>query len=417
MRLWSYREVAVCSFQTARELEARGVGKGDRVLLWGENCAEWVAGWFACALRGAIAVPMDNVAAPDFALRVTTQVGARLGLISQKHIGQIAELPVLELEDLRAQVSRHTIQTYSAVPVGPGDPLEIIFTSGTTADPKGVVLSHGNVLANIAPLEAEMQKYRKYERWVHPVRFLNLLPLSHVFGQFLGIFLPQLVAGTVIFQESLSPTEVAHTIRRERVSVLVAVPRMLQSLMEKVRRDEEDASRKEAFQRDFRRSEGKHFLRRWWIFRHAHRQFGWKFWAMISGGAALDRETEEFWGRLGFAVIQGYGLTETTSLISVNHPFKLGRGSIGKVLPGRELKLAEDGEILVRGGGVASGYWDGGHRGHGCPREPVLQRPQEGSAGHTRRNERLSPGSGGGAAGQAGGAGLRDCSAGAERER
>ena len=88
------------------------------------------------------------------------------------------------------------------------------------------------------------------------------------------------------------------------------------------------------------------------------RQFGWKFWAFICGGAALDAETEEFWDRLGYAAIQGYGLTETTSLISVNHPFKLGKGSIGKVLPGREVKLAEDGEILIRGGGVAAGYWD-----------------------------------------------------------
>ena len=75
--------------------------------------------------------------------------------------------------------------------------------------------------------------------------------------------------------------------------------------------------------------------------------------------AALDRETEEFWGRLGYAVIQGYGLTETTSLISVNHPFHLGKGSIGKVLAGREVKLAPDGEILVRGSGIAAGYWNG----------------------------------------------------------
>jgi long-chain acyl-CoA synthetase len=95
------------------------------------------------------------------------------------------------------------------------------------------------------------------------------------------------------------------------------------------------------------------------MFRRIRRQFGWKFWAFICGGAALDRPTEEFWGRLGYAVIQGYGLTETTSLITVNHPFKLGHGSIGKVLPGREMKLAADGEILVRGGGVASSYVSG----------------------------------------------------------
>src|ERR1041384_3004746 len=204
-----------------------------------------------------------------------------------------------------------------------------------------------------------MQKYLKYDRLVHPVRFLNLLPLSHVFGQFLGIFLPQLMGGTVIFQDSLGPSEIVTTIRRERVSVLVAVPRMLQSLKGKVERDSEQEGDLAHFRRKLEDAEGKRFLRRWWIFRRVHRQFGWKFWAFVCGGAALDGVTEEFWGRLGYAVIQGYGLTETTSLISVNHPFKLGRGSIGKVLPGREMKLAPDGEILVRGENIASGYWQG----------------------------------------------------------
>jgi long-chain acyl-CoA synthetase len=150
-----------------------------------------------------------------------------------------------------------------------------------------------------------------------------------------------------------------NTIRRERVSVLVSVPRVLQSLQQKVERDLEDRGEIEEFRQRFTTSEKQHFLQRWWTFRKIRRQFGWKFWAFISGGASLDTETEEFWGRLGYAVIQGYGLTETTSLISVNHPFRLGKGSIGKVLPGREVKLADDGEILVRGGGVASGYWDG----------------------------------------------------------
>jgi long-chain acyl-CoA synthetase len=238
------------------------------------------------------------------------------------------------------------------------DVLQIVFTSGTTADPKGVVITHGNVLANIDPLEKEIRAYLSYERFVHPVRFLNLLPLSHVFGQFLGMFLPPLMGGTVIFQNELKPSEVMNTIRRERVSVLVSVPRVLQSLKHKVERDMEDHGQREKFRERFMEAKDKHFLRRWWIFRAIRRQFGWKFLAFISGGAALDSGTEEFWGRLGYAVIQGYGLTETTSLISVNHPFRLGKGSIGKVLPGREVKLAEDGEILVRGGGVASGYWN-----------------------------------------------------------
>jgi len=357
---WSYGQVAGLAFQFARELEARGIAKGERVLIWGENCAEWVAAFLGCALLGVIAVPMDDAATDDFALRVTREVGVRLMVCSREHLQSADGVPLLILEELRANLAARAALPRETVLVAPSDPLEIIFTSGTTAEPKGVVITHGNVLSNTAPLETEIRKYLKYERWVHPVRFLNLLPLSHVFGQFLGMFLPPLMAGTVIFQGSLGPSEVLRTIRRERVSVLVAVPRMLQSLKEKVERDEEDAGRSNAFRARFTKAEGEKFLRRGWIFRRLHRRFGWKFWALISGGAALDQETEEFWNRTGFAVIQGYGLTETTSLVSVNHPFKLGKGSIGKVLPGREVKLAEDGEILVRGGGVAAGYWSAG---------------------------------------------------------
>ncbi|HEV2467646.1 MAG TPA: AMP-binding protein, partial [Candidatus Sulfotelmatobacter sp.] len=300
-------------------------------------------------------------ASADFAGRVAQQVGARLLIGSRRHVaegpGGDHSVPRLTLEDLVTTLSSRPATPFS-VAIARDAILQTVFTSGTTADPKGVVITHGNVLANIDPLQREMRGYLKYEKWVHPVRFLNLLPLSHVFGQFLGMYLPPLLGGTVIFQDDLNPTEVIRTIRQERVSVLVSVPRVLQSLKQKVERDLESAGRSAAFRKRFASAEGKHFLRRWCIFRGIRRQFGWKFWAFISGGAALDRETEEFWGRLGFAVIQGYGLTETTSLISVNHPFRLGKGSIGKVLPGREVKLAEDGEILVRGGGVASGYWE-----------------------------------------------------------
>jgi long-chain acyl-CoA synthetase len=355
---WSYRQVAETAFQFARELEKRGIDKGERVLLWGPNSAEWVAAFFGCALRGAIVVPIDEAGAVDFAQRINQQVDGRLMVCSREH-AQANSIPVLVLEDLPEALSSHSSNPYDAASIGSADVLEIVFTSGTTAEPKGVVITHGNVLGNIAPLEAEIKKYLKYERLFHPVRFLNLLPLSHMFGQFLGIFLPQLMGGTVLFQAALKPGEVIRTIRREGVSVLVAVPRMLQSLKEKIERDLEDEGKLDQFRRQFPAAEGKHFLHRWWIFRHVHRRFGWKFWAFISGGAALDRVTEEFWGRLGYAAIQGYGLTETTSIVSVNHPFRLGKGSIGKVLAGREVKLGADGEILVRGNGVAAGYWTG----------------------------------------------------------
>jgi long-chain acyl-CoA synthetase len=357
----TYGEVLEMALGFARELESRGIAKGDRVMLWGQNTAEWVAAFFGCALRGVIVVPMDDNSAVDFAMRVLQQVSGKLLVISQRHLhecaGAASTITTLKLEDI-PQPRNPESAAPPEIALGRNDILQIVFTSGTTAEPKGVIITHGNVLANIAPLEQEMRAYLKYERFVHPLRFLNLLPLSHVFGQFLGMFLPPLLGGTVIFQEELKPSEVLNTIRRERVSVAVTVPRVLQSLKQKIERDLEHVGKAPAFRRRFHSAGSQHFLRRWWTFRVIRRQFGWTFWAFISGGAALDAETEEFWGRLGYAVIQGYGLTETTSLISVNHPFRLGKGSIGKVLPGREVKLAEDGEILVRGGGVTSGYWN-----------------------------------------------------------
>lgn len=371
MEWFTYGQVVETALGFAGELSARGLVKGDRVLLWGENSAEWVSAFFGCAISGIVVVPMDDGASLNFAHRVATQVDAKLRICSRKRAGEAVGNAGIVLEEINNPIppkesKKWSSREQSGAALTRDDILQIVFTSGTTAEPKGVVITHGNVLANIEPIEREMLPYMKYERWVHPVRFLNLLPLSHVFGQFLGMFLPPLLGGTVIFQEEFKPSEIVNTIRRERVSVLVTVPRVLQSLKQKIERDLDANRELAAFRLRFRGAEGKHFLHRWWIFRRIRCQFGWKFWAFICGGAALDSETEEFWDRLGYAAIQGYGLTETTSLISVNHPFKLGKRSIGKVLPGRNVKLAEDGEILVQGGGVAAGFWDGRGEHRAC---------------------------------------------------
>ena len=237
MEWWSYGQVLETAFRFARELESRNIRKGDRVMLWGKNSAEWVAAFFGCALAGAVVVPMDQAASVDFAMRVLGHAEAKLLVCSREH----ADLPSpreletapLILEDLARTLSHHSAASISAPMIGRDDILQIVFTSGTTAEPKGVLITHGNVLANIAPLEQEMRRYLKYERFVHPIRFLSLLPLSHVFGQFLGMFLPPLLGATVIFQEELKPSEIMSTIRHERVSVLVSVPRVLQSLKKK----------------------------------------------------------------------------------------------------------------------------------------------------------------------------------------
>jgi long-chain acyl-CoA synthetase len=353
--------VAAAARRFARELEARGVSKGERVIVWAANGPEWVAAFFGCTLRGAVVVPLDVESAPDFVSRVAGQTRARLVLLGQetRHAGAALGLPSLALEELEETVAQHDAGAYEAE-INPDDIVEIIYTSGTTAEPRGVVLTHRNLLANLEPLEKEAQKYLRYERLVHPIRFLSLLPLSHVFGQFMGVFVPQLLGGEVVFQDSLNPSEVVETIKRHRVSVAVAVPRMLDTLREHVERQEASAGRADRFRRELEEAGKVHPFMRLWKFRRIHRRFGWRFWAFVSGGATLQEETETFWRRLGFPVLQGYGMTETASLITVNHPFKSGRGSVGKILPGQEVKLGEGGEILVRGANVSPGYWKDG---------------------------------------------------------
>jgi len=357
MERWSYAELLDTASRFARELGRRGIGKGERILLWGEDSPEWVAAFLGCALSGVVAVPIDRSSAPEFVARVAAQVHPRLALAGRDQPAANIAPEILMLEELRETVAALPAEPLPQAGLARDDTLEIVFTSGTTAEPRGVVISHGNFLANLEPLETEIRKYDRYERWVHPLRFLNLLPLSHLFGQFMGIFVPPLLGGTILLLDTLNPGEVLRVIRRERVSVLVTVPRLLESLRDKIERDLEAEGRLERFHRDFAQAEKEHFLRRWWRFRRIRRRFGWKFWAFISGGAALAESVDKFWTRLGYAVIQGYGLTETASLVSVQHPFRLARGSIGKALPGREIKLSDSGEILVRGESVAKGYW------------------------------------------------------------
>lgn len=358
MESWTYAQVGAQANRVARELEVRGLGKGDAALLWGHNSAEWICAFLGCVLRGVVVVPIDHGSTLEFAERVAREVKAKLTFRAQAH-PEVASIPSLSFESLAEVISSRDASSYPSPQLSRQDTLEIIFTSGTTAEPRGVVISHGNILANIERLEQEILKYLRYEWLVHPIRFLNLLPLSHVFGQMLGVFIPPMLHGIAVFTDSLKPSDLVDTIRQERVSVLVAVPRFIESLQREVERHEERGGELETFRSNFVKTK-QHFLIRWWRFRRVHKHFGWKFWAFISGGAALPEHTETFWNRLGYAVIQGYGMTETASLISLNHPFRSARGSIGKIFPGMEVRVDDNGEILVRGESVAKAYQHGG---------------------------------------------------------
>jgi long-chain acyl-CoA synthetase len=349
----TYGQLANLAGRFATELDRRNIVAGDRIILWGENSAEWIAAFFGCLLRGVIAVPLDAAGSADFASRVVKDVSPKLIAGDRSLLDSIDDIPHIPFSELTTQLPAHPNFTVSEA-VNAQTPFQIIFTSGTTADPKGVVISHHNVLASLQPIEDEMAKYLKYERLVHPLRFLHSVPLSHVFGQFMGLWTPPLLAAEIHFAEQLEPARMTELIRRERISVLIAVPRVLHLLHTHL------LNQFASLANNLKSAKGLSVWKRWWIFRRVHRALGFKFWAVISGGATLPSDLEDFWNTLGFALIQGYGMTETTALVTLNHPFRIGHGTIGKALPGREVRITDEGEILVRGDMLSSATWQGG---------------------------------------------------------
>jgi long-chain acyl-CoA synthetase len=350
----SYARLADLSARCALAFDQRGLKPGDRVLLWGNNSVEWVAAFFGCILRGIVAVPLDAAGSLELARRVVVEVQPRLlvgDLVLLEKLN--AGIPLLGFDGFPTGLPAADDSGYTPAPgLSRETPLQIIFTSGTTGDPKGIVHTHGNVLASLDPLEKEIGKYLRYVRLVHPLRILHTLPLSHVFGQFMGLWVPSLLVAEVHFEDRLQAPRLARLLHQERISVLAAVPRVLDLMRAWV------LSEWPGF--DIAAGRGEPVWKRWWRFRALHRRLGFKFWAFVCGGASLPADLESFWTTAGFALIQGYGMTETTALVTLNHPFKIARGSIGKPLAGREVKIGDDGEILVRGDSIAAQVWQHG---------------------------------------------------------
>jgi long-chain acyl-CoA synthetase len=345
---YSYRDTADRARAFASRLHDEGITRGQHVVIWSENRPEWIVALWGCLLRGVVLVPIDYRASADFLRRVAAIVAARAIIIGDavSDPGGV-DAPVWKIT---AATSGNAERAVPAIEHGPDDVAEVIFTSGATSAPKGVVLTHRNILANIIPIEREIAKYRKYARPFLPIRFLNLLPLSHMFGQAMATFVPPLLSGVVVFNRTFAPDEIVTQIRRRRISVLVCVPKILEVLRDYMLTAAPETATP---------PEGKtHWMKRWWLYRRAHRMFGLKFWAMVVGAAPLDPDAEAFWGRLGFLVVQGYGLTETAPIVTLNHPFHAARGAVGKPIGGVEVRIADDGEILVRGENVTTGYFN-----------------------------------------------------------
>jgi long-chain acyl-CoA synthetase len=342
----TYTETASRAAAFARRLRESGIGKGERLVFWGENRPEWVIAVWGCLLEGVIAVPVDFRSSPAVAGNITTITNARALLIGPGlHPPEGLNCQIWPFTELLTAANSQS-DSFAAAP--PDQVAEILFTSGATGEPRGVTITHRNILANLKPIDHEIDKYRKYMGPFSPIRFLNLLPLSHMFGQSMAALIPPMIAGEVYFQPGYAPGEAARLIRHRRISVMVCVPQMLDLLREYIIA---------AFPEAKEPAHAKKWYGRWWQFRRIHRHFGWKFWAFVVGAAALDPGLEEFWGKLGYVVIQGYGLTETAPVATLNHPFHASKGSVGKPIGGVEIRIAEDGEVLLRGENVTPGYY------------------------------------------------------------
>jgi long-chain acyl-CoA synthetase len=345
---YNYAQIGKAARRFAARLSENYIQKGDKVIFWSENRPEWVAAFWGCVLAGVIVVPIDYRASLLFLRHVHDVVDARLILIGEEVqlTAWKGQPRVWRLGDLEWTATDCEVPS---VLIDKNDVVEIVFTSGATGEPKGVLITHRNILANIVSPAKIVSGYRKWFRPVLPLRFLNLIPLSHMFGQALTMFILPLIPGTAVFMRGYSPHEVTRQVRTRRVSVLVAVPKILEVLQKHILRQFPETANPPP--------DASHWIFRWWRYRRVHLSLGWKFWAFIVGAAPLAKEVEEFWSRLGFAVIQGYGLTETAPVVAFNNPFDIKEGTVGKPVAGVEVKIAPDGEIVVQGESVTSGYY------------------------------------------------------------
>ncbi|HYB89977.1 MAG TPA: AMP-binding protein [Candidatus Binataceae bacterium] len=364
----TYRELRDKAHRAALLLARRSVKPGDRVLLIGENSPDWVLAFFAIICAGAVAVPLDHlasaeelapickIAAPRAAIR-SAGVARRLGAGISAAAPEIIEIDPAELT--RPFVLNHKLEP----PPAPERRMlaSIVFTSGTTGAPKGVMLTHGNFASEVAmlgrvfPLSADDT-------------LLSLLPLHHTFEFTCGMLLPLASGASIAYPLEVDAKSVARTLADVRPSALIGVPALWEAIHRRIV-DEVEArgpffgaafGQLRELNRRLDRDSGINLGSI--LFRQAHAALGGNLRLAVSGGAALPHRVGEFFNDIGIRLLEGYGLTEAAPVLSTAHPDEpLKPGSVGKPLSGVEIKLepgfAEIGEIVARGPNVMAGYY------------------------------------------------------------
>jgi long-chain acyl-CoA synthetase len=356
---WSFRELDRRSRLAAWRLRALGLQPGDRLLTWSASTPELPAAYFGAMRAGLIIVPLDlrmSADAVEMVVRASESRHLILGTgrdAPDPRESGLDRFPTTTVEALSAEPDdsfpADWLELLAAWPKpAPQDLFELVFTSGTTGTPKGVMLAHDNVLASV----------ESFHRIVPPMehRIVSILPLSHLLEQSVGLFYALSVGADVLYVRSRNPRVIFDALGDHHVTSMIVVPQILDVFWSQIEREVAKRGQTAAFAR--LRAIGRRLparVRRW-LFRSVHAQFGGQFRLFVSSGAFLPPALQQGWEDLGVTVLQGYGTTETgtgSCTTLEDH----GLGTVGRPPAGIEMRLADDGEIQFRGSPLFKGYW------------------------------------------------------------
>jgi long-chain acyl-CoA synthetase len=346
---YTYEELYTLCLRCAALLTRQGLLKGDKILLWAPNSPEWIILQCACALNGIISVPLDIRNDPTFIGKIQHEVEAKCIFRTQYKQDPGLTIPTVYMESLLDLIDACPSDK-PTVSVSPEDWMSIFYTSGTTGRPKGVILTHENIADNINSLIDIIPVDKTYH-------LLSVLPLSHAFEQTCGFWSPLYGGATVLYLKTLKPSALFEMFQRQEITVMLVVPRLLGLLKQSI-----EHTLKEKHMEGYLRfglqmgASLPRFMRRLYFY-PIHKKIGKTFKFFVSGGAYLPRDIEVFWRGLGFDVVQGYGLTECSPILTAHAPGKGKIGSVGHAIGNNQLQINPDHEIMAKGKNIFQGYF------------------------------------------------------------
>jgi long-chain acyl-CoA synthetase len=346
-RTWSYRRLRRAAVAVAQYLSADlGLRPGTPLVVWGPNSPQLVATYFGAMMARLPLVPIDPFSTQDFLERIVEETGSPAVIA-----GFPIDSPILSTRTIPLTALPFDIEApgFDEGPVE-ADIAEIVFTSGTTGNPKGVVLTHRNIVANVE--SARMLVPQRGHR------VLSILPLSHMFEQTVGLYVPLLLGSTVHYAASREPPVLLKAMQRYGITSLLVVPQVLELMLNGIEREVARLGKTQQWTRAHRLAPHMPFRLRRRLFASVHRRLGGHLEFVICGGARLPIELEAAWERMGIRVIQGYGTTECSPIVAGNTYWSRQPGSVGAPVPRVRVRISEEDEVLVAGPNVTQGYWN-----------------------------------------------------------